>query len=284
MKVLRTTVILLPSIILHFTHSFHVRPPFLTQSSNYFTTSPPLPYPNPQLTQTSPKTKIILHGWGPEPVWSPCDVLSLTNLNSNVKKITIDYGDRKSEFTNGGQYVQVKSKVDKDGENVGYYALSCPPTQSSGSVDLIVRSTASNSHMFADGVLDVSQVMGGGFDGGRVEGCERIIVACTGTGIGPCYSYLVAGAGGFQGDIVVYWGTRDESWGGDIVEELEGLGAKVNRVISGVEGGCYVQDVIEFGDVERTGVMVVGQKEMFQDVKEKAIKAGVEEGRIFSNF
>ena len=144
--------------------------------------------------------------------------------------------------------------------------------------------------MTTDDVLEVSQVMGSGFDGTKISGCDCLVVVCTGTGMGPCYSYLISEASEErvkrEGGTKVYWGTRDSSWGDSWVTKLENMGVSVIRVYSGGEGGRYVQDKVKEDKVmgEGKAVMVVGQKGMFEDVKEEAIKRGVEEGRIFSNF
>ncbi|GMI40463.1 hypothetical protein TrCOL_g104 [Triparma columacea] len=240
--------------------------------------------PFPSSTSTS------LNGWGPDPIFLPSPVSTRTKLTDGVVGIKLEY-TRGEEFTSPGQYVQVRSGVDDaDDRTVGYYAITSPSPLPSSSLDLVVKVNDGNGYMTTDDVLEVSQVMGSGFDGTKISGCDCLVVVCTGTGMGPCYSYLTSEGdeerGKRKGGTKVYWGTRDSSWGDQWVSKLEGMGVSVIRVYSGGEGGRYVQDKVKEDGVmgEGKAVMVVGQKGMFEDVKEEAIKRGVEEGRIFSNF
>lgn len=172
-------------------------------------------------------------------------------------------------------------------DTVGYYAISTPV--GSSSMDFYVKLNDNNQYLSlsSDTVsVEVSQVLGGGFNSDIVDSVDELYVVCTGTGIAPCYSYLMSNKDRLKGKTIkVFWGTKTDSFGSDIAASLESVGAVVERTYSGAKQP-YVQDVFA-GSIltpSSAGVMVVGQKEMFESVKSHCEDVGVGEGRVFSNF
>ena len=248
---------------------------------------------------TFPSTS--LYGWGPDPVFAPSSVTSVSLLTPEITKFALSY-DRASEFTKGGQYVQVKATP--DAENVSYLAVSAAPeaAQKDGCLEFIVKKSDSTQYLFEGGgpsSVSVSQPMGSGFKVDEVLGgfpdfpVSQFVLACTGTGISPVLSLLKSGELqlGNGRTAKLYWGVRTkEPWQDDVLSSVSSLGVTCVPVYSNPvesERVGYVQNALEEDGISvprNTAIVMVGQRGMADAVRRIAEEAGVEKDRVLSNF
>ena len=246
-----------------------------------------------------------LFGWGPDPIWSqsPVSKLSVVNTDPDLASLSITF-DRAQEFTNGGQYVQVKPNADSD-DSLAYLAIRNSPAEAkeTKSLTFLVKKSDSTEYLFQNSIpkpLTVSQPMGGGFpvkdalDPYKSDfPVSQVLLVCTGTGVSPILSLISSGdleIGGGR-SCKMYWGLSSRSEYSDgVLEEVRSAGVTAVPVYSNPvqnERVGYVQNALEEDGISvprNTLVVMVGQRGMADAVKEIAKGANVQEDRVVSNF
>ncbi|CAN0070997.1 unnamed protein product [Pylaiella littoralis] len=249
-------------------------------------------------------------GWGDDVVFSQAKIVETSEVAKGQYALTIDAGEIAKGYTVPGQFVQIK--VGPDGK-AGFFAIASPPDSSSGSLEFLVKENDTTKPLVglkAGGTVEMSAVMGKGFpikenfSGYKFDfPIQNVVLSATGTGIAPFRAAIESGAlelpdeeddGVFGRSCKLYWGCRDEEtmpWK-DRLGDWDKRGVEVVVVLSqpspswtGRKG--FVQQAIKEDGIRvprNSGVLVCGHKEMGDEVKEIALKAGVLDGRVLSNF
>lgn len=214
--------------------------------------------------------------------------------------------DAARTFTYPGQYVQIKPSAPEDAKPA-YIALASSPADvanNAGVVELLVKPQPGATAEVLCGLGEgdevlVSDAQGKGFPLDRcpADKFPTVLLFATGSGISPIRSLIESGALKGRKDVRLYFGTRSPqhtayadlasgSWAAE-------HGVKVTHVYSEGEGGRYVQDAfaaaggigaLEGVDASKTCVVLVGQKQMSEALKEALGAAGVSAEAFLSNF
>ncbi|CBJ32096.1 conserved unknown protein [Ectocarpus siliculosus] len=260
--------------------------------------------------RTAGRVVVTKMGWGDDVVFSKAKVVETGKIAEGQYALTIDAGDIAKEYTAPGQYVQIKVT---SSAKPGFFAIASPPDASSGSLEFLIKENDATKALVgvkAGGSVEVSTVMGKGFPikenftGYKYDfPVQNVVLSASGTGIAPFRAAIESGAlelpdadddGVFGRSCKLYWGCRDEEsmpWK-DRVEAWDKRGVEVVVVLSqpseswtGRTG--FVQQAIKEEGIplpRNSAVLVCGHKEMAEEVKEIAEKAGVLDGRVLSNF
>eukprot|EP00752_Nemacystus_decipiens_P014796 g13172.t2 len=248
-------------------------------------------------------------GWGDDVVFSKVKITETGKLAEGQYGLTIDAGDIAEGYTVPGQYVQIRTGPDA---KAGFFAIASAPDKS-GSLEFLIKENESTKPLVtskAGATVEMSTVMGKGFpivenfSGYKYDfPIQNVVLSATGTGIAPFRAAIESGVlelpdeeddGVFGRSCKLYWGCRDEEsmpWK-DRMEDWDKRGVEVVPVLSqpspswtGRTG--FVQEAIKEDGIRlprNSGVLVCGHKEMGEEVKEIALKAGVLDGRVLSNF
>merc|ERR1719232_1330802 len=142
----------------------------------------------------------------------------------------------------------------------------------------------------------MSPAMGNGFkiaDALAGDDVKSVLLFAAGSGISPIRSAIESGALGGK-DVTLYYGARDERLMAyqEKFDAWEEAGVKVVPVLS--QGGDdwtgrtgYVQAALKEDGVTAagaTGALLCGMKGMAEGVTAALTAAGVEEGRVLTNF
>lgn len=161
----------------------------------------------------------LFMGWGPDPIWTDCDVLSNvqacpSGLCTSVK-VAVPDG---SEFLVPGQYVQMKQAGVEDAKPL-FLAIASPPSGTAAKKEeadaaagapsepaeweFLIKKTDNNGWLTSAGAgvaVSVSQVMGGGFPmAENLEGfkydfpTQNLMLFANGSGIAPIRSAIESG-------------------------------------------------------------------------------------------
>lgn len=310
-------IVLLPSIANSFTtsqikHGSHtnsvLRSSFIAPRAKTFQKSQP--------SSLSRRRLVIVAGWGPDPIWDTATVVSTAEACTSCISLTLDVTQEQAEgYKIPGQYCQVKVAGDDDAKPA-FLAIASPPIiskedgSSAAQFEFLIKRTDNNAWI-TDAIegdkLDVSQVLGGGFDmKGELDGfkydfpTQNVIMFAAGSGIAPIRAAIESnqlGLGGKEGGRTarLYYGVRNP---GEIAYvqrfmDWERAGVEVVPVVSQPEGtgwtgrSGYVQTALEEDGVampRNTGALMCGMKGMAESVKELLMASGMFEGRILTNF
>ena len=229
--------------------------------------------------------------------WHAATVRSSERAGEGLRSLVLDVpGAVARGFTTPGQYVQLRVSEE---QKPSFIAIASPVGGAS-TLELLIKAAPGTDALCAlpaGGSLQLSDVQGKGFpvaSWGSLP--ETIFIFATGSGVSPIRSLLetpvaqggLAGAAGVR----LFLGVRGPSFlpFAEALKRWEQAGVKVTVVYSGEasENGKYVQDAfvaagLKF-DPARTGAIMVGQKAMSEAVVGLLTAAGVERGRILSNF
>lgn len=222
--------------------------------------------------------------------------------NAEMTNITIDVGeDIVKGYTKPGQFVQVR--LNEEGK-AAFLAIASAPGTSTSTLELLIKpvegATAGDICALAEGAsVEVSPVMGKGFDLSAVPDAKTILIFATGSGISPIKALIEASAdnGGLSGsaaDVRLYFGAQTEATMAftDKFDAWKAAGVTVVPVLSQAGGDKkYVQDIFieeKGGPIvsapAETAVVLCGQKEMAEAVKAMCAEAGIPEENMLSNF
>ncbi|KAF8060585.1 zinc finger CCCH domain-containing protein 40 [Scenedesmus sp. PABB004] len=226
--------------------------------------------------------------WGAPVDFTPAKVVSNTRVAEQLHAVVVDVGDLAAGYTAGGQYMQIKVGEGKP----GFFAIASPPDPNNqGLVEFLIKAQGEAAEALAGlgagAEVAVSPVMGKGFPVDRIPPATTptVLLFATGSGISPIKALIESGAleADKRSDVRLYYGTRDAdhtAYAGAI-PAWEAAGVKVVQVFSnGGAGEKYVQDVFAaakgLGGGDGVGVVLCGQKEMCNAVKELVAAEGVE--------
>ena len=230
--------------------------------------------------------------------WHVAHVRSSERAAEGLRSLVLEVpGEVARGFTTPGQYVQVRVTEE---QKPSFIAIASP-VAGADALELLIKASPGTDALCAlpaGGSLQLSDVQGKGFpvaSWGALP--ETILVFATGSGVSPVRSLLetpvaqggLAGAAGIR----LFLGVRNASYlpFADVLKRWEHSGVSVTVVYSGADAGTsgkYVQDAFSAAglkfDPARTGAVVVGQKAMSEAVVALLTSAGVERGRVLSNF
>lgn len=246
------------------------------------------------------RTGVIRCGWGPDPIWTPNAVATISEAASGLVSLTIPPPEGVAEgFVTPGQYVQIRQP---GAEKAGIFAIASSPS-AEGTFEFLIKETPPSDWSPGTGwitgasagtELEMSQVMGGGFKitGEALEGVDKVLAFAAGSGISPIRSAIESGA--LKGKTVsLFYGAQTPAQMAyqDKFAEWEKLGVSVTPVISKPDGtewaGAtgYVQDAAkEAGVPSDCAIIMCGMKGMAEAVKALASEAGVAEEKVLTNF
>jgi len=195
-----------------------------------------------------------------------------------------------------GQYVQLRVG---DADKPAFIALASPVGAHAAALELLVKRQPGTAEalceLCAGDAVQVSQVLGGGFPLAQLREASEVFLFATGSGLSPVRALLdtPAALGGLgEGEsrrLHLYVGARSPEHLA-FTERLaawEQRGVAVTRVFS-ADDGRYVQHAFAAAGGARnaaaTGVVLVGQKAMAEDLRTALDSAGVPRDRVISNF
>ena len=285
-----------------------------------------------------PSRTQLYMGWGPEPVWSTgtvdSNIQACPSGSCVTLRIKVDDG---SGFIYPGQYVQVKPAGDADAKPAFLAIASAPsgeapkpevpgkkkkktdveeepayPSAEPATWEFLIKKTDNNGWITdaqAGSVVDVSQVMGGGFPmQENLEGfkydfpTQNVMLFATGSGIAPIKSAIESGQLEISGGrtCTLYYGVRTPDDMPFVAKfgDWEDAGVQVVPVVSQPDLPCesgavwkgrtgYVQNALEEDGVaipRNSGALLCGVKGMAESVTSMLTQSGVFEGRILTNF
>jgi len=246
------------------------------------------------------RSGVVRCGWGPDPIWTPNSITSISEAAAGLVTLTIAPPDGVADgFITPGQYVQIRQP---GAEKAGFFAIASAPG-AAGDFEFLIKETPPSDWSPGTGwltgasagtELEMSQVMGGGFKvtGDQLDDVENVICFAAGSGISPIRSALESGA--LEGKkVTLYYGaqTPEQMAYQSKFASWEAQGVTVTPVISKPEGtqwkGAtgYVQDVAKAEGVpSKCAMLLCGMKGMAEGVKALASETGVPEDKVLANF
>lgn len=280
--------------------------------------SPPITHHDYHSLSTSNKKALskLFMGWGPEPIWSSCSVISNEPASSsgNFVSVTMNVpSELVEEYRIPGQYVQVKP-ADNDEAKPLFLAIASAPIkegETGNSVEFLIKKTENNdwiTNSSSGAAFAISQVMGKGFpiaencDGFKYDfPVQNCLLFANGSGIAPIRAAMESGQlkiakpgeGGRTARLYYGCATIEDMPYLSKFGDWEANGFEVVPVISRPEE-CkwegrtgYIQTAAEEDGIaipRNTAALLCGVKGMAESVKDLLSKAGVFEGRVMTNF
>jgi NAD(P)H-flavin reductase len=209
-------------------------------------------------------------GWGPDPIWSAANVLSVESACPSQKSVLVRLSvpaETAASYTVPGQYVQVRPN---DDTKPAFLAICSPPLantttsdkeNTASTFDFLIKKTDSNDWLTKAGTvgtaIQVSQVLGNGYataenlDSLKYDfPTQNVLLFAAGSGIAPIAAAIEAGlwSGRNNADYSIGSGSRTcrlyygERTADDLclVERFaawEKMGVEVVPVLSQPEGG-----------------------------------------------
>ncbi|KAK0574800.1 hypothetical protein LWI29_029290 [Acer saccharum] len=239
-------------------------------------------------------------------VWTPAPLSQISPAAESLFHISIDVSDAPdlaASHTRPGQYIQLRIA---DLAKPTFLAIASPPAfaSASGAFEFLVKSVAGSTAEVLCGlnkgdVVEISQVMGGGFDVDRIQPPDAyptVVIFATGSGISPIRSLIESGFSANQrSDVRLYYGARNLKRMAyqDRFKEWESSGVKIVPVLSQPDSSWsgetgYVQAAFARAkQIYRplgTGVVLCGQKQMTEEVTSILVAEGVSTEMILKNF
>jgi len=184
--------------------------------------------------------------------------------------------------TQPGQFTQLSI----GGLGPAYFAIATPPGEPAG---FLVKAHGDVAEALIQAeigtAIDVAQAIGNGF--GLPDGEEHLVAVATGTGIAAVLPLLEAHPGRQR---TLVWGVRTEGHAvlTPRVEALAADGVQIHKVLSrpGEGDGEYVQQAMPRLNLLSPDVRVIlcGQKDMAQSIKDQGAEAGMHVELFHSNF
>ncbi|WJX15025.1 hypothetical protein P8452_05217 [Trifolium repens] len=239
-------------------------------------------------------------------VWTPLPLSEIEPAAKSLFHIAIDVSDAPdlaTSHTRAGQYLQLKVA---DSPKPSFLAIASPPKLAikRGVFEFLVKSVAGSTAealcaLKKGDVVELSQVMGNGFDISRIEPPEKfgtVLVFATGSGISPIRSLIESGFGaGKRSDVRLYYGARNLQRMAyqDRFKDWESSGVKIVPVLSQPDDSWtgesgFVQAAFtrakEISNPLSTGAVLCGQKQMTEEVTSILVADGVSVEKILKNF
>lgn len=148
-------------------------------------------------------------------------------------------------------------------------------------------------------VVEISQVMGQGFDVDRIEPPEAyptVLIFATGSGISPIRSLIESGFGASnRSDVRLYYGARNLKRMAyqERFKDWESSGVRIVPVLSQPDDSWvgesgYVQAAFarakQIFSPQSAGAVLCGQKQMTEEVTSILVAEGVSSEKILKNF
>lgn len=239
---------------------------------------------------------LVRASWGQDVQFTQAKIIETGKLADNLHRLYVDITTTTSSgYTTAGQFIQAKVGDSKP----GFFAIASPPNPSSGIVELLIKSQGGTAELLCQlkegSDLQVSAVMGKGFDISNVPSTQYKKMYCfaTGSGISPIKALIESNTlKTDERDITkLYFGVRNPSsmaYGDKLKAWEKDHGVVVVPVFS-EDGKGYVQDrFVQEGGVASSGAetaaVLCGQKDMAQAVTEVLVAGGVDKSAILLNF
>ncbi|KAE9611743.1 hypothetical protein Lal_00011941 [Lupinus albus] len=239
-------------------------------------------------------------------VWTQAPLSEVEPAAESLFHITVnisDAHDLAESHTRAGQYLQLRVP---DAPKPSFLAIASPPKLaiSRGVFEFLVKSVEGSTAealcaLKKGDVVELSQVMGNGFDISRVdppENFDTILIFATGSGISPIRSLVESGFGaGKRSDVRLYYGARNLQRLAyqDKFKDWESSGVKIVPVLSQPDDSWtgesgYVQAAFtrakQISNPLSTGVVLSGQKQMAEEITSILVADGVSVEKILKNF
>ncbi|XP_004497003.1 fruit protein pKIWI502 [Cicer arietinum] len=239
-------------------------------------------------------------------VWTPAPLSVIEPAAESLFHVSIDVSDAPdlaTSHTRAGQYLQLRIA---DLPKPSFLAIASPPKLASarGVFEFLVKSVAGSTAealcaLKKGDVVELSQVMGNGFDISRINPPEKfgtVLVFATGSGISPIRSLIESGFGaGKRSDVRLYYGARNLQRMAyqDRFKDWESSGVKIVPVLSQPDDSWkgengFVQAAFtrakEISNPLSTGAVLCGQKQMTEEVISILTADGVSAEKILKNF
>ncbi|KAM3741307.1 hypothetical protein ACB098_08G166500 [Castanea mollissima] len=239
-------------------------------------------------------------------VWTPAPLTEIEPAAESLFHVTIDVSDAPDlavSHTRPGQYLQLRVP---DVEKPSFLAIASPPSLSEarGAFEFLVKTVAGSTAELLCGlkkgdVVELSQVMGRGFDIDRVDPPESfptLLIFATGSGISPIRSLIESGFNADKrSDVRLYYGARNLKRMAyqDRFKDWESSGVKIVPVLSQPDGNWmgesgYVQAAFtrakQIYSPQSTGAVLCGQKQMTEEITSILVADGVSSEKILKNF
>ncbi|MED6128939.1 hypothetical protein PIB30_102936 [Stylosanthes scabra] len=239
-------------------------------------------------------------------LWTPAPLSEVEPAAESLFHISVDISaapDLVTSHTRAGQYLQLRVP---DAPKPVFLAIASPPKLASdrGAFEFLVKSVKGSTAEALcaskrGDVVELSQVMGNGFDISRIDPPEKfgtVIVFATGSGISPIRSLVESGFGASRrSDVRLYYGARNLQRMAyqDRFKEWESSGVKIVPVLSQPDDSWsgergFVQEAFkkakQISNPLSTGAVLCGQKEMAEEVTSILVADGVSGEKILKNF
>ncbi|GAB4840353.1 hypothetical protein Ancab_021120 [Ancistrocladus abbreviatus] len=239
-------------------------------------------------------------------IWTQAPISLIETAAESLFHVAINVSDSPDlalSHTRAGQYVQLRVP---EVEKPSFLAIASPPSQAAarGEFEFLVKSIPGSIAELLCGlrkgdVVDLSQVMGNGFDIDRISPPEEystVLIFATGSGISPIRSLIESGfSANRRSDVRLYYGARNLQRMAyqDRFEDWESSGVKIVPVLSQPDKSWtgetgYVQAA--FSRAKRilspksTGAVLSGQRQMAEEVTSILVADGVSSERMLKNF
>ncbi|KAK7289792.1 hypothetical protein RIF29_03736 [Crotalaria pallida] len=239
-------------------------------------------------------------------VWTTAPLSIVEPAAESLFHITVDLSDSPdlaASYTRAGQYLQLRVP----GVTwPTFLAIASPPKLASahGAFEFLVKSVAGSTaealcRLRRGDTVDLSGVMGNGFDIGRIDPPEKfdtVLIFATGSGISPIRSLIESGfAADKRSDVRLYYGARNLRRMAylDRFKDWESSGVKIVPVFSQPDdswiGECgYVQAAFtrakQISNPWSTVAVLCGQRQMTEEVTSILVADGVSGEKILKNF
>ncbi|KAL9249308.1 Fruit protein pKIWI502-like protein [Drosera capensis] len=241
------------------------------------------------------------------PLWTQAQLSHISPAAESLYHIFIDVSDSPylaASHSRPGQYLQLRLP---DIPKPVFLAIASAPRgegEEKGELEFLVKSVEGSTAEVVCGlrrgdVVEVSEVMGNGFEVERIEPPEKVgtvLIFATGSGISPIRSLIEFGfSADKRSDVRLYYGARNLQRMAyqDRFKDWESSGVKIIPVLSQPEKtwtgeSGYVQAA--FSRAKRilnpgsTGVFLCGQKQMAEEVTSILAADRVSSERILKNF
>ncbi|KAK7343451.1 hypothetical protein VNO77_12203 [Canavalia gladiata] len=239
-------------------------------------------------------------------LWTPAPLSEVEPAAESLFHVAIDVSDAPdlaASHTHAGQYLQLRVP---DAPKPSFLAIASPPKLSlvRGVFEFLVKSVAGSTAealcaLKRGDVVELSPVMGNGFDISRIEPAEKfgtVLVFATGSGISPIRSLIESGFdAGKRSDVRLYYGARNLQRMAyqDRFKDWESSGVKIVPVLSQPDDSWtgesgYVQAAFtkakQISNPLSTGAVLCGQKQMTEEVTSILVADGVSVEKILKNF
>lgn len=239
-------------------------------------------------------------------VWTQAPLTEIEPAAESLFHVTIDVSDAPDlavSHTRPGQYLQLRVP---EVEKPSFLAIASPPSfsEARGAFEFLVKSVAGSTAELLCGlkkgdVVELSQVMGRGFDIDRVDPPESfptLLIFATGSGISPIRSLIESGfSADKRSDVRLYYGARNLKRMAyqDRFKDWESSGVQIVPVLSQPDGNWagesgYVQAAFtrakQIYSPQSTGAVLCGQKQMTEEITSILVADGVSSEKILKNF